>query len=444
MVDRLERINKLQSFGLTENQAKAYLALLQLGQASASALNKLSGVPRNKVYSVVEELNEKGLVDVVLEDPIVFAPRPIAGFLDLLVAQLEDRRSELEEQKSELTSQFAVRSDIEERDLQVGSFRMFRGRRAVLHQERRMARDASDGVRAILSVHAASRMLSSNGVRDYKNSNNHAPTRVEVYTPLVEANHISVEQLHEQFGDAVRVSRDMPENLTIMMVDEREVMFTQFVPDSGSLTAGDDIGVWTDNPAFLALAQTIFQNASVGSLSVPAARSLRSKSLVPPHFEILQDAERVRQKVMEGLFNAHEIDVAAPAEDVRRANDTISAEERGRIQTGKRRLRVLSDLPPEDLAKMPWGPKTEVRHLDPLPARFTIFGDKVMRPYDLDGTGASLFGGPGTAVLSTDLAVAITEAKDHFERLWADGTRVETGVAARIDGRVPRKTSEKA
>ena len=46
----------LKSIGLTENQAKVYLAGLELGPASILDLARVSGVKRTTIYSVMEEL----------------------------------------------------------------------------------------------------------------------------------------------------------------------------------------------------------------------------------------------------------------------------------------------------------------------------------------------------------------------------------------------------
>lgn len=57
---KIEQI--LQSLGLNEKQAKVYLALLQLGRASAYGTADHSGLKRPTTYVILNELIEKGLV----------------------------------------------------------------------------------------------------------------------------------------------------------------------------------------------------------------------------------------------------------------------------------------------------------------------------------------------------------------------------------------------
>ncbi len=65
-------IERLQRVGLTEYEAKAYVSLLTDHMNSASALSKKSGVPRTKVYSVLESLRVKGWIIIYSGIPLLF------------------------------------------------------------------------------------------------------------------------------------------------------------------------------------------------------------------------------------------------------------------------------------------------------------------------------------------------------------------------------------
>ncbi len=63
---------KLQRIGLTEYEAKAYLGLLGDHLSSASKLSEKSGVPRTKIYQVLESLQRKGWIQVYSGVPLLF------------------------------------------------------------------------------------------------------------------------------------------------------------------------------------------------------------------------------------------------------------------------------------------------------------------------------------------------------------------------------------
>ena len=57
-----EITEKLKEFGLSEKEAKAYLASLELGDATASDISIKSNLPRTLVYDILERLIERGLI----------------------------------------------------------------------------------------------------------------------------------------------------------------------------------------------------------------------------------------------------------------------------------------------------------------------------------------------------------------------------------------------
>jgi sugar-specific transcriptional regulator TrmB len=71
-------IPSLKDFGLTENEAKVYLANLELGSATVQEVAKKSGVKRTTIYTMLENLKRYGLMSefhkqgkilLIAEDP---------------------------------------------------------------------------------------------------------------------------------------------------------------------------------------------------------------------------------------------------------------------------------------------------------------------------------------------------------------------------------------
>ena len=77
----------LQELGMTEWEARAYLALLQEAPQSGYGVAKQSGVPRSKVYEVLASLTKKGAVHVARSDPLQYGPLPPKELIERLRAQ---------------------------------------------------------------------------------------------------------------------------------------------------------------------------------------------------------------------------------------------------------------------------------------------------------------------------------------------------------------------
>ena len=61
-------INELKQAGLTENETKVYLALIESGPNLAGQISRKTGLHRRSVYDVTEMLIKKGLIGYILKN----------------------------------------------------------------------------------------------------------------------------------------------------------------------------------------------------------------------------------------------------------------------------------------------------------------------------------------------------------------------------------------
>lgn len=95
----IEAARQLGEAGLTEGEAKVYLALLELGPSTSGPIVGKSGVARSIVYQILERLAQKGLVSSVTREKTAHfqAAQP-----DRLLEYVEERQNALEESKRKL------------------------------------------------------------------------------------------------------------------------------------------------------------------------------------------------------------------------------------------------------------------------------------------------------------------------------------------------------
>ncbi len=106
-------IDKLKKVGLTEYEAKVYLALLNTHLSTATQAAEKSGVPRTKIYFVLESLKDKGWVKVYSGVPLLFkAIAPLAVFdkvKDDYAAFLESVQSTLNKEVNGMKEKFVIK-----------------------------------------------------------------------------------------------------------------------------------------------------------------------------------------------------------------------------------------------------------------------------------------------------------------------------------------------
>ncbi|WP_141431047.1 TrmB family transcriptional regulator [Bacillus sp. 03113] len=76
-------LQKIQLLGFNQYEAKAYVALVYLGTSSAYQVSKQSGIPRARIYEVLQGLEEKGVVlKEEVNEAVLYSPLPVDVFLE--------------------------------------------------------------------------------------------------------------------------------------------------------------------------------------------------------------------------------------------------------------------------------------------------------------------------------------------------------------------------
>jgi sugar-specific transcriptional regulator TrmB len=99
-------INSLENLGLTSSQVKVYLALLNVGCSDAKTACKFSGVVRQDIYRVLNELIVKGLVAKTLDVPSKFDPVNLEDGLVILYDRKKTEVVNMEARVAELLKNF--------------------------------------------------------------------------------------------------------------------------------------------------------------------------------------------------------------------------------------------------------------------------------------------------------------------------------------------------
>jgi sugar-specific transcriptional regulator TrmB len=94
-------INLLKNYDFTESESKAYISLLQSGAKTGYEVSKMSGVPRSKIYNVLETLTGRGVVMAAQDGKsLVYSALPVDELVSLLRGRSENTLKEIETQLS--------------------------------------------------------------------------------------------------------------------------------------------------------------------------------------------------------------------------------------------------------------------------------------------------------------------------------------------------------
>jgi HTH-type transcriptional regulator, sugar sensing transcriptional regulator len=104
----LEKI--LEKLGLSEKEAKVYLATLELGQDSVQNIAKKADVNRPTAYFIMERLMELGLISTLEHGKktlfVAESPKELENLLNREKQEVENRRNELKESMNQLLAMY--------------------------------------------------------------------------------------------------------------------------------------------------------------------------------------------------------------------------------------------------------------------------------------------------------------------------------------------------
>ena len=108
---------ELKQAGLTENESKVYIALIDLGPSLAGQISRKTGMHRRTVYDTTEMLIKKGLVGYILKNNRrLFQASSPSRFLDIL----KEKQNILEPLVNELLGKFSKTKEKEETNFYKG------------------------------------------------------------------------------------------------------------------------------------------------------------------------------------------------------------------------------------------------------------------------------------------------------------------------------------
>jgi sugar-specific transcriptional regulator TrmB len=77
MVENESLVDILRKFGLTEYEAKVYLALVSLGPSSGKEISQATGIVYSKIYNILNSLIQKGWISYRDDErPKIYVPNP--------------------------------------------------------------------------------------------------------------------------------------------------------------------------------------------------------------------------------------------------------------------------------------------------------------------------------------------------------------------------------
>ncbi|NHN47316.1 TrmB family transcriptional regulator [Halostella sp. JP-L12] len=97
-----QAVKLLEELGITEYEARCFVALSRVPKATAKEVSELSDVPRSRVYDAVDRLHRRGLVDVQQSEPREYRSISKESAIEILRDDYESTLDAVDEALSDL------------------------------------------------------------------------------------------------------------------------------------------------------------------------------------------------------------------------------------------------------------------------------------------------------------------------------------------------------
>lgn len=240
MVPRSEQMETLRQLGLGDYGARAYLALLDLGETEARDVSRLSGVPLAKMYQVLDGLQARGLCMAFHDTPKRYAPVPMTRFVDRLAAEHRKAAEAVEARRADLVTQFPVGGEARASDR--GRIQAVSGRQNALDAEARLLGQARSRVVALCTPGRVHGMMAGMAEWEAAHARGVRLCLLVPDGPRWEEACAAFSRIAE-----VRVRGDAEDarsaGVSLLVFDETDVLVVDRTPDDDRAYRGNDVGI---------------------------------------------------------------------------------------------------------------------------------------------------------------------------------------------------------
>ncbi|RJP76597.1 MAG: TrmB family transcriptional regulator [Candidatus Zixiibacteriota bacterium] len=229
-VDNNRLLERLVDLGLSEREAKVYLALLSKRSACSADLQKSSGIPQTKVYEIIRRLVRQGYCrERRVGHKRSFEAIDPQTALNFHVQKLEVRLEDASSLKRELTEIFNAGGEVME---PLEYIEILHGKESIHHHYCQLLRNAK---REIMGFARPPYTCDTTEKEEEQARENEALVArgglslwVYELDDQADASHLSLAEFFHRRGERIRVAQRLP--LKMMVFDGREVLVTQQDP----------------------------------------------------------------------------------------------------------------------------------------------------------------------------------------------------------------------
>jgi sugar-specific transcriptional regulator TrmB len=252
-MDVSREVQTLIDLGLTSLQARIYLALYQTGTSEAATISKVTKVARSDVYRTMYKLQQLGLIEKEITNPIRFKAIPIETGFSILLERKAKKYNELKSKTNSLLLTLKKKTNCENSFQGESKFVLIPSREVLIQSLTKAIGNTQTNIDVSTSVRRfklACYRLAESLEKAWQRGVKGRAIIEETEEPFLEV----VEASWKNPSAVIRYTPTIPK--TVMAIYDKKEVFIYIEPTAD---LEESPALWSNNPSLLALAKDCFE-----------------------------------------------------------------------------------------------------------------------------------------------------------------------------------------
>jgi sugar-specific transcriptional regulator TrmB len=249
----------LKHLGLSGIQARVYLTLIRSGRSSAKMLSKQSGVARPDIYRIMNYLQQLGIVQKIIANPVMFEATPIEHALSGLIDDKVEEIKSVKKKTQSLIRELKLKQNHKNiNDSFEPNIFLIPATKIALQKRKELIENAKYSINVISSWRHYKILLNSNFNELTKKAiDRGVKYRLVIETPKskLPAEHHEALKILGNNGSSLKFAETNPLNI-ISIYDNKEVLILM----SEQTDTNNSPLLWSNNSSIVSIANCYFEN----------------------------------------------------------------------------------------------------------------------------------------------------------------------------------------
>ena len=259
--------------GLTNSEAKVYLAAVNLGAASTTEIATAADKERSNTHHLLQRLEQLGLVEATLDSPTRFRAIDLGEAIDHLFSLQSVKYHKLDERRKTMQAHLSSLGMGVGRDVE--TYSVIKGRaRTYLRMIESMSACEKE-VSLLLSANGVTRLRRFGSFMQTMKERSRAGVEFRVITEISRSNIDDV----RVFGKLAELRHIRNQSTNASVYDSKVGSVALVINDNLDDDAPEHVALWTNGGSFVKMLRDFFD--SVWFVAAPATPTLKSMGLKP-------------------------------------------------------------------------------------------------------------------------------------------------------------------